>query len=114
MGETQKKILIIDDEIDLCMLMRNYLVNRNYEVAYAHTLADGLHLMLQLRPDILFLDNNLPDGTGWSHLPEFFHLNPELRLYLMSGYHPVVPEYPGMHIHVIPKPISFADLANLF
>ena len=113
MIHSQQKILIIDDEIDLCILMRHYLVQRQYEVSYAHTLKDGLRLMEELKPDVLFLDNNLPDGTGWSNLPNFLKIQPALKIFLMSGYHPVIPEHAGADIQVIPKPISFADLQNV-
>ena len=61
----KKKVLIIDDEVDLCLLLKTYLNRRNYEVYYSHTLKEGINQFKQVIPDILFLDNNLPDGIGW-------------------------------------------------
>ena len=60
----KKKVLIIDDEVDLCLLLKTYLNRRNYEVYYSHTLKEGIRQFKQVEPDILFLDNNLPDGKG--------------------------------------------------
>ena len=34
----KKKVLIIDDEVDLCLLLKTYLNRRNYEVYCSHTL----------------------------------------------------------------------------
>ncbi len=113
MFNSAKKILIIDDEIDLCILMKNYLVHKEFRVYYAHTLMDGMKIMQEEVPDILFLDNNLPDGTGWSKSSFFFSVNPELDLYLMSGYQPNLPDLPGTAYNVIHKPISFSDLEFL-
>lgn len=108
-----KKILIIDDEVDLCVLMKNYLERRSFVVYYAHTLQEGMKLMQDLVPDILFLDNNLPDGTAWSKTSFFCSINPQLRLYLMSGYQPALPQVEGLDYYIIQKPISFADLASV-
>lgn len=106
----KKKILIIDDEQDLCLLLKSYFVKKSYEVHSASTLQEGLQQMQQLKPDILFLDNNLPDGIGWNKVESFLHVNPSLRLFLMSGYPPTFPNIPGFSYEVLIKPISFADL----
>lgn len=113
MYTNKKKILIIDDEEDLCILLRHYFLQQQYEVSFAHSLRDGLVQMAEWNPDILFLDNNLPDGTGWSHLTSFLKINPNLKIFLMSGYHPHVPEITEADIRLIPKPISFADLQQI-
>lgn len=109
----KKKILIIDDEPDLCLLMESYFVKKNYAVHSAATLQDGLSQMQLFKPDILFLDNNLPDGIGWSKVESFLHVNPSLRLFLMSGYPPTFPNIPGFSYEVLIKPISFTDLEIL-
>ncbi|MGN6417234.1 MAG: response regulator [Pseudobacter sp.] len=110
---TPKKILIIDDEQDLCALMKVYFSRKNYQVHYTHTLQDGVKEMQNLLPDILFLDNNLPDGIGWMQVETFLKVNPDLKLYLMSGYQPTAPEIPGVQFQVLTKPISFSDLDHL-
>ena len=109
----KKKILIIDDEPDLCLLMKSYFIKKDYEVVTASTLQDGLTQMKAFTPDILFLDNNLPDGIGWSKVESFLHVNPALRLFLMSGFPPTFPNIPGFSYEVLIKPISFADLEIL-
>ena len=109
MNTVEKKILIIDDEIDLCILMKNYFIKKEFTVYYANTLKEGMRLMEEIVPDILFLDNNLPDGIGWNKSDYFFSVNPSLHLVLMSGYQPNLPEL-EKSFSVIYKPISFSDL----
>lgn len=105
------KVLIVDDEIDLCLLLKSYFQRKGYEVAIAYTLASGLDQLKTFSPDILFLDNNLADGLGWSMVPAIIRSAPGLVLYLISAYHPPLPLLPpDIVIHVIEKPISFADL----
>ena len=109
-----KNVMIIDDEMDLCLLMKNYLIHRQYKVHYALTLKEGIDMMDSFHPDILFLDNNLPDGIGWKKAKDILEQYPGISLYLMSGYQPNLPEdLPADKFKVIQKPISFSDLEFL-
>jgi two-component system, OmpR family, response regulator len=56
--------LIIDDEIDSCYLLGGILRNNNIETNYVHTLADATQALKNQCPEIIFLDNHLPDGRG--------------------------------------------------
>lgn len=77
----KKKVLIIDDEVDLCLLLKTYLNRRNYEVYYSHTLREGMNQFRQVDPDILFLDNNLPDGVGWKEAAGLLEQHPNLQVH---------------------------------
>ena len=112
---TGKKILIIDDETDLCLLLKNYFLRKNYEVIVAHSLSEGRLLLKKSRPDILFLDNNLPDGIGWDIAPAIAADFPEIYIVLISAFHPAVPIMPvNVNYRVIEKPISMVDLDKQF
>ena len=109
------KILIVDDEIDLCLLLKDYFVRLKYEVMIAHSLLECGLLLKSYQPDILFLDNNLPDGTGWNVAPVFATDFPYLYIVLTSAFHPNIPEMPAKaRFQVIEKPIGFADLDKQF
>lgn len=112
---SRKKVLIIDDETDLCLLLKDYFDRKNYEVTMSHTLTDGKTLMQSLQPEILFLDNNLPDEEGWQHAPEIATEYPDTYIVLVSAYHPDEPNMPDpSKFRVIEKPISFSDLDKQF
>src|SRR5687768_18321502 len=87
----RKKVLIIDDEVDLCLLMKAYFLRKNYEVYIAHTLSDGLNRLGQIIPNYLFIDYNLPDGLGWDKLPEMFHRYPSNQYHLISAFRHTMP-----------------------
>lgn len=109
----QKTILIIDDEIELCQLLKNYFLRKQYQVHLSHTLKDGLNALEVNEPDIVFLDNNLPDGTGWDIAPEIAANHKEIFIVLISGYHPSFPQMPtAARYKIIEKPISFSDIEN--
>lgn len=109
----KQKVLIIDDEKDLCLLMRAYLLPLNYEVHLAFTLKEGLQKMHEVMPDVLFLDNNLPDGLGWSKVHQFKALLPGIKINLMSAYtHPTQEMKTVLSVRFLEKPISLRSLKN--
>jgi DNA-binding response OmpR family regulator len=112
MSKTKKKVLIIDDEVDLCLLLKTYLNRRNYEVYYSHTLKEGMSQFNLVRPDILFLDNNLPDGIGWEKAAGLLEQYPELQVHLISAYQPNTPEKIASSFKVWEKPLTLKDLDN--
>jgi len=107
----RRKVLIIEDEVELCELLRNYFIKKEYDVHVSHTLNDGTHMINSLQPDIILLDNNLPDGTGWNMAGSMLSESPNSYIIFISGYHPVLPELPqNAQYGVIEKPISFRSL----
>jgi DNA-binding response OmpR family regulator len=112
---TRKKVLIIDDEVDLCLLMKTYFLRKNYEVYIAHTLADGISRLNEIIPDYLFIDYNLPDGLGWDKLPDLFKKFPDIQFHLISAFRPTMPtELDGAKLTIWEKPISLKSLDNFF
>jgi two-component system, OmpR family, response regulator len=81
-----KRVLIIDDETDFCLLLKNYFVKKNFEVHIFHTLEEGMRNMETINPDIIFLDNNLPDGLGWEKTAYISQHFPHTRINLISAY----------------------------
>ncbi|MBC7553249.1 MAG: response regulator [Taibaiella sp.] len=111
----ERKILIIDDETDLCLLLKDYFTRKQYDVSLSHTLAEGEVLLASVKPDILFLDNNLPDGNGWQLAPALASKFPAVYIILISAFHPDVPEMPFIdNFRIIEKPISLHDLDKQF
>jgi DNA-binding response OmpR family regulator len=61
----RRKIFMIDDEVDLCLLMKTYFLRKNYEVFIAHTFDDALPRVIQCQPDIICLTTAIcrdPEG----------------------------------------------------
>jgi two-component system, OmpR family, response regulator len=56
--------LIIDDERDICFLLSNILRNSNVDVQFVNSITEGKDYLQKINPNLLFLDNHLPDGFG--------------------------------------------------
>ena len=77
------KILIIDDDRQLCEMLCRKIDKMGHETAMACTLGDGLSQMATMRPDVVFLDVMLPDGNGLDALPQIKGApsNPEVIIF---------------------------------
>ena len=93
------------------MLLKLHLVAKNYEVEMAYNLKDGLDKLQTYKPDIIFLDNNLPDGHGWEKVPDIISTHPATRINLMTGDGFTFTNYvPGENVLVMGKPLSRTEI----
>lgn len=58
------RILIIEDDIDLSKIIRDFLSNDNYNVRQAYNGNDGLEIANSFNPDLIILDIMLPELDG--------------------------------------------------
>jgi signal transduction histidine kinase/DNA-binding response OmpR family regulator len=68
--ERGKKILIVEDDIELASLLRINLERQNYLCMIAQTLEHAKDLVASEAPDAVVLDLELPDGDGLSLLEQ--------------------------------------------
>ena len=59
------KILVIDDDTNICEMLRVYLENEGYEVKTANDGAEGVAYFKMYEPDLVLLDIMLPRKDGW-------------------------------------------------
>jgi two-component system OmpR family response regulator len=105
-----KKILIIDDDNDFILLVTEILTKKNHQVFFASTIAEGLVLLDKNVPDVVFLDNQLPDGSGWSKTEFILEKYPNIQLNLMSGLD--VPKTTTTSFRILEKQQMLEELLN--
>jgi DNA-binding response OmpR family regulator len=60
------KILVVDDDINICETLRVYFEHEGYEVKTANDGAQGVEYFKMYEPDIVLLDIMLPKKDGWA------------------------------------------------
>ncbi len=84
------RILTIDDEKLVCMLIGDVARQAGHVAACAHDLDSARHLMRNSQDDrnwdVIFLDVLLPDGNGFDILPELSKLPSRPEIIMITGH----------------------------
>jgi len=64
MSNNKFKVLIVEDEANICSFIETLLTTNEYQVLVAHTCTMGLTLFASHNPDLVILDLGLPDRDG--------------------------------------------------
>ncbi|MBP3442699.1 MAG: response regulator transcription factor [Clostridia bacterium] len=60
-----EKILVVDDDNNICELLRLYLEKEGYNVIIARTGMQAVQTFAEQQPDLMLLDIMLPELDGW-------------------------------------------------
>jgi len=109
-----QSILIIDDEKELCILLGNFLSKKSRLIDYSNSLKGGMLKFREMKPDLLILDHNLPDGNGIDTIAAFKEYNKSLRIIIISAMSNLKNEaLENGADFFMEKPISFRQLKNI-
>jgi CheY-like chemotaxis protein len=65
-GKDRKRLLLIDDDPNLILLVKDYLEFRGYEVVTADNGKEALNLLSQNLPDMIVCDIMMPEMDGYA------------------------------------------------
>lgn len=92
-------------------MLKSYLMQKKHDVYVANLLKDGLEKALEITPDVIFLDNNLPDGHGWDKMEWLQSHFPLVQIILMSAFKSLPTQFnEAKRVHILEKPVSFSTL----
>src|SRR3954470_24113206 len=81
-----EKILIIDDDKDLCFVLKRFLSKHGFEVLEATTGRAALEILDSVDPDLILCDFRLEDMSGSSILKKIKEKNPSVPVIIITGY----------------------------
>ncbi|MEP7127979.1 MAG: sigma-54 dependent transcriptional regulator [Chitinophagales bacterium] len=79
-------ILIIDDDVDMCLLLQRFLSKNNYRADVIHSGAKGLQLLSEHKYNLVLCDFRLGDTDGREVLKTIKALYPSLPVIIVTGY----------------------------
>jgi len=79
------KILIVDDEKEACLPLKDFLQEGGYEVRIAHNGVDALPLLDAFKPGIILMDMCMPGMNGLETLKRIKQRSPETQVIMVTA-----------------------------
>lgn len=78
-------VLVVDDDLMVCNLIRKTFRRAHYDVAVASTISEAQSLLDTFSANVVLCDQHLPSGDGLTFLSELRQSHPHIQRILMTG-----------------------------
>jgi DNA-binding NtrC family response regulator len=86
MHKAKKKLLIVDDDRNFCLSVRDYLNESDIDVHISHTGEDCLGFCSEHSVDVVLLDQKLPDAEGSDLCPAILDRNSQAKIIFTTAF----------------------------
>lgn len=108
------RVLLVEDERPLRQVVARNLTSRGLQVQEAGTAREAVQAVTQEQPDLLLLDINLPDRTGWEVMRELKRLGRDVPTIVVSAVRVNQSRLDEFHpLAYLPKPFPIDALLRL-
>ncbi len=83
---TKLRILVVDDDEDICLYLKEFLTREGYSVITATQPLDALPDVLDGKCQLALIDVRMPQMDGVEFLREIRSINPDLCVIIMTAY----------------------------
>jgi len=80
------RALVVDDELEICLMVTKHLRHRHFETDYALSVKDALKKVNNSEFELMFVDLNLGDGSGFDVINDIQGLNRDSKIVVISAY----------------------------
>ena len=118
-GETDtaphhRRVLLVEDEAALRHVIARNLTGRGLDVSEASTVAEALQALSSELPDLILLDINLPDRSGWDVLRDLQRRSINVPTIVVSAVRVSQSRLDEFHpMAYLPKPFPIDALLRL-
>jgi signal transduction histidine kinase len=112
----QRRILVVDDNVDAAEALAELLREYGHNVRTAHGAGSGVNAALQMRPEVVLLDISMPDADGYEVARRLRAEQIDATLIALTGYgerrHRQRSHEAGFDHHLT-KPVDMRELGKL-
>ena len=117
-GERGRKVLIVDDNFEICKTLKELLEAYGYQAAYVTGGKAAIAEYETWQPDVVLLDRNMPEMDGMTCAKKIMDRDPGAKIVIISGYDEIGPsgidDQGRMLIKgYLTKPIDMNEVNNL-
>ena len=85
-SKAAKKVLVIEDEGEMGLLLNMMLNEKNFELDYVNNLLSADEYLQKEEPSVIILDNKLPDGFGVDFISYIKKKYSAIKIIMISGF----------------------------
>lgn len=78
-------ILLIEDQVELCEILKDTLSLYGFDVTYAHNGDDGYKVFTSLDPKIVIIDIMMPGSDGFSAVKQIRTINKDVPIIMLTA-----------------------------
>jgi len=111
-----ERILIVDDDLSLCHFLKKTLSQKGYEIITCHSGREATGAVNEQEPNLVLLDNKLPDRTGLDLLGEMKRDHPKMPVIIMTAFGTTDTAIEAMRLGAfdyILKPFELEEISEL-
>lgn len=79
------RILVVDDEQEICNITQHFLEKKDYEVSTAMTVSGAVNLVKQVKPHIVLLDIRLGADSGLEVLRQAKEIDKNVKIIMVTA-----------------------------
>ena len=80
-----KKLLIVDDEVEICEFLKSFFEDRDFKVAVAHDGIQALEQVTRFQPEVVLLDIQMPGMDGLQTLKKIKSVYPKVKVIMVTA-----------------------------
>ena len=84
--KTAKKVLVVEDEGEIGLLLNIILNENDFELDYVKNLSSADEYLQKEQPSVIILDNKLPDGFGVDFISYIKKKYAAIKIIMISGF----------------------------
>ena len=110
------RILVIDDEVEICNFLKDLLTTEGYTVFTASDPLKGLQMTEKLRPDLVLLDLMMPQMSGIEVLRRIKKIDGTIAVTIITGFGSMDTARAAMRLEAfdyVTKPFDLAHVKAL-
>ncbi len=109
MDNTNRNILVIDDNLTVCLMLKSWLIKKGFGVETAASVNEAKQKVKELPFDLILSDIRMPDADGFSFLSWVKKYDSDILVIMMTGYADIESAVESMKsgaVDYISKPIE--------
>ena len=111
----QAQLLLVDDDLTYCSVLKSALEKRGFVVSVAHDVKNGLTLAEQIEPEFAIIDLRIGHESGLELVQKLISLDDNTQIIMLTGYASIATAVEAIKLgarHYLTKPANTDEIMH--